>query len=60
MSTREGLVNLHADWRVAYIQEEGHDKLKETNTKLLENAIVAIEAVSPALKTVILQTGGKA
>lgn len=44
----------------AYIQENDHETLNKTNTVLLENAVQAVEKVAPALKTFILQTGGKA
>lgn len=44
----------------AYIQESDHETLNKTNTILLENAVQAVEKVAPALKTFILQTGGKA
>ncbi|KAF4549239.1 Hypothetical protein D9617_22g065840 [Elsinoe fawcettii] len=43
----------------AYIQEEGFEKLKATNTRLLEHAVRAIEQLSPGLEVIILQTGGK-
>ncbi|KAK5692325.1 hypothetical protein LTR17_025375 [Elasticomyces elasticus] len=43
----------------AYIQEDDHHALKETNTRLLDNAIRAVEMVAPSLTSVILQTGGK-
>lgn len=38
---------------------EGFESLKKVNTALLDTAIRAIEQVSPALKMVVLQTGGK-
>lgn len=47
------------DNAAAYIQEKDFETLKQTNTKLLENAINAIEKLAPNLKSVILQTGGK-
>ncbi|KAF9698994.1 hypothetical protein EKO04_002714 [Ascochyta lentis] len=43
----------------AYIQKDDFESLKEVNTALLDTAIRAIEKVSPNLKMVILQTGGK-
>ncbi|EKG14165.1 hypothetical protein MPH_08668 [Macrophomina phaseolina MS6] len=43
----------------AYIQTNHFETLKKVNTKLLEVAVRAIEAVSPRLKVVVLQTGGK-
>ncbi|TKX21850.1 hypothetical protein C1H76_5944 [Elsinoe australis] len=43
----------------AYIHEDGFEKLKKTNTALLDVAVRAIEKLSPNLKSVILQTGGK-
>lgn len=43
----------------AYIQEDGFERLKETNTALLNVAVRAVERVSPNFKVVILQTGGK-
>lgn len=49
-----------ADDRLAYIQESDHETLNKTNTILLENAVQAVEKAAPALKTFILQTGGKA
>ncbi|KAF5013585.1 hypothetical protein FDECE_445 [Fusarium decemcellulare] len=43
----------------AYIQEKDFETLKATNTKLLDVAVRAIEKVTPSLRSVILQTGGK-
>ncbi|THZ50229.1 hypothetical protein D6C90_02777 [Aureobasidium pullulans] len=43
----------------AYIQEDDFETLKQTNTRLLENAVRAIEQLAPNLKSIILQTGGK-
>ena len=43
----------------AYIQKDTFLELKQVNNSLLETAIKAIEHVSPALESVILQTGGK-
>lgn len=43
----------------AYIEKPDYPSLVRVNTDLLRNAISAVSSVSPALKTVILQTGGK-
>ncbi|GME41715.1 sirq protein [Neofusicoccum parvum] len=43
----------------AYVQTSDFESLKAVNTSLLEVAIRAVEAVSPNLKVVVLQTGGK-
>ncbi|KAL0934441.1 sirq protein [Colletotrichum truncatum] len=43
----------------AYIQTNDFQSLREKNTHLLDIAITAIDQVSPNLKAVILQTGGK-
>ncbi|KAJ8115984.1 hypothetical protein OPT61_g2490 [Boeremia exigua] len=43
----------------AYIQTDDFESLKKVNTALLDTAIRAIEQISPVLKMVILQTGGK-
>ncbi|KAJ4988909.1 sirq protein [Stagonosporopsis vannaccii] len=43
----------------AYIQTDNFESLKKVNTALLDTALRAIEQVSPVLKKVILQTGGK-
>ncbi|KAJ4346138.1 hypothetical protein N0V95_005691 [Ascochyta clinopodiicola] len=43
----------------AYIQTDDFESLKKVNTALLDTAIRAIEKVSPNLKIVVLQTGGK-
>ncbi|KAF2626048.1 hypothetical protein BU25DRAFT_432606 [Macroventuria anomochaeta] len=45
--------------RVVYIQTDDFESLKKVNTALLDTAIRAIEQISPQLKMVILQTGGK-
>ncbi|KAL4881842.1 hypothetical protein BJY04DRAFT_188185 [Aspergillus karnatakaensis] len=44
----------------AYIQTDDYDSLREINTNLLRTAITAMSTASKSLKTVILQTGGKA
>jgi hypothetical protein len=49
----------HAEQHVAYIAESDFETLKETNTRLLENAMHAIERIAPNLKAIVLQTGGK-
>ncbi|KAL4863148.1 hypothetical protein BDV12DRAFT_177842 [Aspergillus spectabilis] len=43
----------------AYIQTGDFQSLRKVNTDLLRTAIESISAVSPELKAVILQTGGK-
>lgn len=43
----------------AYIEEPDYPSLVKTNTSLLHTAIAAVSSLSPALKSVILQTGGK-
>ena len=44
---------------VAYTQQPDYDTLREVNVPLMRRAVEAIDAVSPALEHVILQTGGK-
>lgn len=53
------LLQVKADPHPAYIQEDNFESLRKVNTALLDTAIRAIEQVSPALKMVVLQTGGK-
>ncbi|KAM0489474.1 hypothetical protein ACHAP8_012537 [Fusarium lateritium] len=43
----------------AYIPKDDFETLKVVNTNLLENAVRAVEKVSPNLEVFILQTGGK-
>lgn len=43
----------------AYIAKDTYDDLREVNAVLLRNAIEAVSALAPGLKTVVLQTGGK-
>lgn len=50
---------IDTDVLTAYIQTDDFESLKKVNTALLDTAIRAIEQVSPALKMVVLQTGGK-
>lgn len=44
---------------VAYMQQPDYDALREVNVSLLKTAIAAVDALSPNLEHVILQTGGK-
>ena len=44
---------------VAYTQQPDYDTLREVNVPLMRRAVEAIDALSPALEHVILQTGGK-
>jgi hypothetical protein len=44
---------------VAYTQQPDYDTLREVNVPLMKRAVEAIDALSPALEHVILQTGGK-
>ena len=43
----------------AYIQEDNYDALNKTNVHMVRAAVLASEQVSPSLKAIILQTGGK-
>ncbi|ETS77226.1 hypothetical protein PFICI_11100 [Pestalotiopsis fici W106-1] len=61
-SLKDKIADVHTVTHVfftAYIEKEGFQALKEINTRLLDTAVRAIDAVAPGLQSFILQTGGK-
>ena len=44
---------------IAYTQQPDYDTLREVNVPLMKRAVEAIDALSPALEHIVLQTGGK-
>ena len=44
----------------AYIEKPDFDSLRTVNTDILKTAIKAVDQLAPNLKSVVLQTGGKA